>query len=149
MFKWWHKVRDGTMSRDVFQKKMLPVVLEVVDLLAQGTSCRNTKTAGTCAHILNLQDALWTFIFIAGVEPTNNLAERIIRRAVLWRKTSFGTQSEKGSRFVERILTVTATLKLQDRHVLSYLTEAIEAGRRGVAAPSLLPKAAAQAALAA
>lgn len=149
MFKWWHKVRDGTMSRDAFQKKMLPVAIEVGELLAQGLRCRNTKTAGTCAHILNLEWALWTFVLTAGVEPTNNLAERIIRAAVLWRRTSFGTQSEAGSRFAERILTATATLKLQDRHVLSYLTEAIDAHRRGVAAPSLLPRPAVQVALAA
>ncbi len=148
-FKWWHKVRDGTMSRDAFQKRMLPVAIEVGTLLADGTRCHNTKTAGTCAHILEMEQALWTFVLTAGVEPTNNVGERIIRRAVLWRKTSFGTQSVEGSRFAERILTVTATLKLQDRHVLSYLTEAIEAGRRGLASPSILPEPAAQAALAA
>ncbi len=139
MFKWWHKVRDGTMSHDAFQKKMLPVALEVVELLAQGTGCLNTRTAGTCAHILALEEALWTFVHDIAVHPTNNLAERIIRQAVLWRKTSFGTQSEAGSRFVERILTATATLKLQNRNVLSYLTDAIDAHRRGVSAPSLLP----------
>lgn len=149
MFKWWHKVRDGTMSRDAFQKKMLPVALEVGDLLAQGSRCRNTKTAGSCAHILNLEMALWTFVLTEGVDPTNNFGERTIRKAVLWRKTSFGTQSEEGSRFAERILTVAATLKLQNRHVLSYLTEAIEAGRRGLATPSLLPRPVAQLALAA
>jgi len=139
MFKWWHRVRDGTMSREAFQKKMLSVALGVGELLAQGTRCGNKKTAGTCSHILALEWALWTFVLHEGVEPTNNFAERIIRAAVLWRKTSFGTQSPCGSRFVERILTVTATLKLQDRHVLTYLTEAIRAHRIGSAPPSLLP----------
>ncbi len=139
MFKWWHKVRDGTMSRATFQRNMAPIIDEVSDLLAQGTRCRTGKTAGTCAHILVTEWALWTFVFVDGVEPTNNLAERMLRAAVLWRKSCFGTQSEAGSRFVERILTATATLKLQQRHVLTYLTEAIKAHRRGVAAPSLLP----------
>lgn len=149
MFKWWHKVRDGTMSRDVFQKKMKPLALGIVESLIQGAGCRNAKTAGSCAHMLGLQEALWTFVFIEGVEPTNNFAERIVRAAVLWRRTSFGTQSERGSRFVERILTASATLKLQDRHALSYLTQAVDAHRRGQAPPSLLPTSAPHVALAA
>src|SRR5437763_15835742 len=74
-----------------------------------------------------------------GVEPTNNAAERSLRPGVQWRKGSFGTQSEEGSRFVESMLTVVATLKQQQRNVLAYLTAACEAALRGEAAPSLLP----------
>jgi transposase len=59
---------------------------------------------------------------LQGIEPTNNNAERPLRRAVLWLRTSFGTQSESGSRFVERILTVVITLRQQGRDVLDYLT---------------------------
>lgn len=149
MFKWWHRVRDGTMSRATFQRKMMPVIDQVGELLEQGSRCRTPKTAGTCAHILALEWALWTFVFVEGVEPTNNTAERTIRAAVLWQKTSFGTQSEAGSRFVERILTVTASLKLQQRHVLTYLTEAIQAHRTCSNPPSLLPTEEAQLAIAA
>jgi len=76
---------------------------------------------------------------VIGVEPTNNAAERAIRPGVLWRKGSFGTQSEAGSRFVESMMTVVATLKQQQRNVLAYLTEACDAALRGDAAPSLLP----------
>jgi len=83
--------------------------------------------------------ALWTFVDIEGVEPTNNLAEREIRPGVLWRNSSFGTQSKAGSRFVERIMTVVTTLKQQGRNPLDYLTEACEAANRGRSAPSLLP----------
>jgi hypothetical protein len=82
---------------------------------------------------------LWTFVQVEGVEPTNNTAERSIRPGVQWRKGSFGTQSEAGSRYVERIMTVVATLKQQNRNVLDYLTAAHEAALRGEAAPSLLP----------
>ncbi len=71
-----------------------------------------------------LEAALWTFVRVRGVEPTNNDAERALRRAVLWRRKSFGTQSEVGSRFVERILTVVTTLRQQGRNVLEYLTAA-------------------------
>ena len=87
----------------------------------------------------NLTMPLWTFVQVAGVEPTNNAAERSIRPGVLWRKGSGGTQSEAGGRFVESMLTVVSTLKQQQRNVLAYLTAACEAALRGKAAPSLLP----------
>ena len=96
-------------------------------------------TAGTCRDILKRREALWTFVQVDGVEPTNNTAERSIRPGVLWRKRSFGTQSEEGSRFVESMITVVATLQQQQRNVLEYLTEACDAALRGDAAPSLLP----------
>jgi transposase len=76
---------------------------------------------------------------VEGVEPTNHAAERSIRPGVQWRKGSFGTQSEAGSRFVESLMTVVATLKQQQRNVLEYLTAAHEAALRGATAPSLLP----------
>lgn len=139
MFAWWHKVRDGTMSQTTFQNKMKPVQAKVGKLLRQGTKCNHSKTAGTCRDILKREAALWTFVHIEGVEPTNNLAERQIRPGVLWRKGSFGTQSKAGSRFAERIMTVVATLKQQKRNVLDYLTAASEAANCNRQAPSLLP----------
>ena len=87
--------------------------------------------AGRCREILKLEGALFTFVRVTGVEPTNNIAERAIRPAVLWRKGSFGTDSEQGSRFVERILTVVTTLRLQQRNVLDYVTSACVAHRHG------------------
>ncbi len=76
---------------------------------------------------------------VEGVEPTNNAAERAIRPGVLWRKGSFGTQSTQGSRFVETMMTVVATLKQQHRNVLAYMTDAGQAAYTGMPAPSLLP----------
>ena len=139
MFRWWHEVRDGTMSRATFQEKMQTVQREVGELLRQGTACNHSKTAGTCRDILKREQALWTFVRVEGVEPTNNLGERQVRPGVLWRKNSFGTQSQAGSRFAERIMTVVATLKQQHRNVLDYLTEACDAANWGRRAPSLLP----------
>lgn len=139
MFEWWYKVRDGTMSRTTFQNEMKPVQDKVGKLLRQGTDCNHSKTAGTCRDILKREAALWTFVHIEGVEPTNNLAERQIRPGVLWRKGSFGTQSKAGSRFAERIMTVVATLKQQKRNALDYLTEACDAANWNRQAPSLLP----------
>lgn len=139
MFEWWHEVRDGAMNRATFQKKMQVVQEKVGKLLRQGTACDHEKTAGTCRDIIKREEALWTFVWVEGVEPTNNLAERQVRPGVLWRKHSFGTQSEAGSRFVERIMTAVATLKQQHRNVLDYLIEACDAANWGRPVPSLLP----------
>jgi len=139
MFTWWHRVREGTLQRSTFRAYMTPLRREIERLLAAGRHCGVPKTEGTCRDILKRRAALWTFVQVDGVEPTNNTAERAIRPGVLWRKGSFGTQSEAGSRFVESMLTVVTTLKQQQRNVLEYLTEACEAALRGDAAPSLLP----------
>jgi len=139
MFKWWHRVRDGTMTREKFQSRMRKVERRVGELLREAVVCAEDKTAGMAAEILKLEGAMWTFVEVEGIEPTNNFGENTIRHAVMYRKTSFGTQSPEGSRFVERILTVVTTLRLQKRNVLEYLTAAINAHRRGGVAPSLLP----------
>ena len=118
MFDDWHRVRDGTLARADFQHSMVPLSGELVELLREGSRCDAPKVAGRCREILKLEGALFTFVRVAGVEPTNNLAERAIRPAVLWRKGSFGTDSEQGSRFVERILTVVTTLLLLQCNVL-------------------------------
>jgi transposase len=139
MFTWWHRVREGTLNRSTFRSYMTPLRREVERLLEVGSRCGVPKTAGTCQDILKRREALWTFVQVDGVEPTNNVAERSLRPGVLWRKGSFGTQSEDGSRFVENMMTVVATLKQQQRNVLEYLTAAHEAALRGEAAPSLIP----------
>jgi len=139
MFTWWHRVREGTLQRSTFRSYMTPLRCEVERLLEAGSRCGVPKTAGTCRDILKRRQALWTFVQVAGVEPTNNTAERSIRPGVLWRKGSFGTQSAEGSRFVESMLTVVTTLKQQHRNVLEYLTAACAAALQGEAAPSLLP----------
>jgi transposase len=139
MFQWWYRVRDGTLVHRTFASYMWPVRQEVERLLEAGQTCGVPKTEGTCRELLKLRQALWTFVRHEGVEPTNNAAERAIRPGVLWRKGSFGTQSTEGSRFVEAMMTVGATLKQQHRHVLTYVTAACEAALCGAPAPSLLP----------
>ena len=139
MFHWWHRVRDGTLTHASFRTYMQPIRREVERLLEAGQTCGTAKTEGTCREILRLRQALWTFVRHEGVEPTNNAAERAIRPGVLWRKSSFGTQSAGGSRFVEAMMTVVATLKQQHRNVLAYLTDTCKKALRGEPAPSLLP----------
>jgi transposase len=139
IFYYWRKVKDGTISRNQFKKLMGPTRNHIESLLEEGRRCGNKKTAGTCKKILKVREALWAFIENEGVEPTNNLAEQIIRRIVIWRKTSFGTQSERGTLYLERIMTVVSTCKMQRRNVLDFITDAIRAHLGGVPAPSLLP----------
>jgi transposase len=139
MFRAWHKVRDGTLTRAQFQLAMRPVRRRILALLEEGRGLPCRKVRGMCKHILGLQGALFTFIDHQGVEPTNNAAERALRFAVLWRKGCFGSDSVRGSRFVERILTVRATLRTQQRDLYAYLTAACTAALNGTAPPSLLP----------
>jgi transposase len=140
LFGLWYKVRDGTRSRAWLARQLERRVRpEVRALLEQGAACGCAKTAGMCAEILKVEAALWTFAHHEGVEPTNNAAERALRPAVVWRKKSYGCHSEEGCRFVERLLSVTATLRLRGQPVLEYLVEALDAHRSGLPIPQLLP----------
>ena len=144
MFRWWHRVRDGTIDRRRFQAIAARLRREVKAALGGSQRCGCVKTAATCFEVLKVEEGLWTFVRAEGVEPTNNASERALRHAVIWRRISGGTDSADGSRFVERMLTVVATCRQQGRNVLDYLTSCFEADRRGQAIPSLLPVATAE-----
>jgi transposase len=90
--------------------------------------------------LLEGEEHLWAFRRERGIEPMNNAAERALRHAVLWRKSSGGTASGWGSRFVERVLSVAATCRQQGRNVLGFLTECFRAQQAGRGLPSLLFK---------
>jgi hypothetical protein len=140
MFRWWHEFKAGSLSRSGFQERMGPLIERVEAFLEEGAASGHKKTAGRCREILKLRAALWTFVAREGVEPTDNAAERALRPAVIWREGSFGSASERGSRFVERMLTVAATCRQQGQNVLDHLVAACEAHARGEPAPSLLPQ---------
>src|SRR5262245_30078279 len=135
---WWYRVRDPTLSRSTFERYAAELRPWVRSQLEAGAACACAKTAGTCREILAVEPALWTFARVEGVEPTNNAAERALRHAVLWRKTSNGTESGVGSRFVGNILTVVATCRQQGRNVLECLTASCRARLEGLAPPTLL-----------
>lgn len=111
LFEWWHRVRDGTLARSSFRsyvgrlRNRMRVYLEAVAARA------NRRAAALPRGILRLERAMWTFVRVTGVEPTNNAAERVLRPAVLWRKGCFGSRSRVGHAFVERMMTVVATLR--------------------------------------
>ena len=115
MFHWWRRVRDGTLARSSFQKYVGPLRHAVREQLERGAECSCKKTAGTCRKLLKQESAMWTFVWVEGVEPTNNGPERTLRHGVLWRKSSGGTDSPAGSRFVQRMLSVAATCRQQKR----------------------------------
>lgn len=139
LFSAWDRVRDGTLAWADFQVARLPLMTRVRPLLEEGAVGVDAKAQGPCRNLLKREAALWTFVWEADVEPTNNRAERALRRAVVWRRRSFGTQSAAGSQFVERILTAVPTLGQQRRDVLDYLTAACTAAICKQPAPSLLP----------
>ena len=138
MMDWWHRVGAGTLQRQTFQRRMVAVRARVGRLLRSAAARAESKTAGMCAEILKLEPAIWTFVDVEGIEPTNNTGERGIRPAVLWRKGSFGNDSANGSRFTERILTTIATVRMHGGNVLDYLTKACTEYRTIGVAPSLL-----------
>jgi transposase len=141
LFEYWYAYRNTVIDRAGLQAALIPVQSAIRERLEQGCRERWQRIAGLSRELLKLWPALWTFVTTEGVEPTNNAAERALRPAVLWRKGCFGTRSVEGSRFVERMLTVSATCAQHNRHLLTFLTEAIDAHWRGVPAPVLVPPA--------
>jgi transposase len=113
LFHHWHRVREGTLDRAGFASRAARLRRQIKQARSDGASGPCATTATTCRELLRLEPFLWTFVTMPGVEPTNNQAERERRHAVLLRKISGGTDSEVGSRFVERLLTARATCRLQ------------------------------------
>jgi transposase len=138
VFELWHLFRGGGLTRQQLDNRMAPLILELLSVLQQGERSRDCKTARFCGRVLAVYPALWAFVAMEGVEPTNNHAERVQRLAVLYRKNCFGCHSDSGCRFVERLLTVVQTLRLQRRSVLQYLKETLLAHRTGQPKPKLV-----------
>jgi len=137
MFKWWHELGDGKISRATFRTRMRSVRRDVEEFLEMGEE--QSSQSGKFKDILKHREALWTFVDVEGVEPTNNHAEQQVRHPVLIRKISGGTQSERGSRFIERMLTTVASLRRQQRNIHAFLTESCVARTSNTAPPSLIP----------
>ncbi len=125
-------------DRERMQRELRPTWERLVRLLVRGAESRHKKVRGTSRHLLDRAEALLTFADVPGVSPTNNTAERAVRKPVLWRKGCYGSQSERDLRFVERILTVTATLRQRGDDVFDYLVAATNAAVRGQPPPALV-----------
>ena len=109
--------------------------LEVV--LERAVAANIDGLSGSCADMLEHRQALWTFVTLDDVEPTNNHAEREIRAFVLWRKRSYGTQSDRGNVFAERVMTVAHTARKQNKNVFAFLTACCRARAGNGSRPSL------------
>jgi transposase len=148
LFELWHRVRDGTLARCTFcelvqdiRRDLKATLQEAADYeIATREKTPLAKTVRTCRQLLKVEPAMWLFVTTVDVEPTNNAAQRAIRPAVIWRRTSFGSQTQAGSTFVARMLTVVLTLRSQQRNVLDFMTQAIVAARFAKRAPCLLPE---------
>jgi transposase len=147
LFNLWHQFRNDQLTRielaqavEPIQAKFSSILMEAAELqIGEHEKTPLAKTVRTCRNLLKLFDSLWLFVRQEGIEPTNNAAERAIRPAVIWRRTSFGSDSLAGSEFVSRLLTVVSSLHLQERNILDFLVESISAARSGAVPPSLLP----------
>lgn len=136
----WHRYRSGELTQERFRVEVTARPEELRAPLRWGAEHGSRQTRALCRDLLAHWPSLWTWLEVEGGEPTNNAAERALRPAVLWRKSSFGHQSETGEQFVERMLTAVTTLRLQGRNIWSYLVATCEAARQGTSTPSLLPQ---------
>ena len=141
VFLSWRHFQDGLLTRNELQRHMgvfvIPPVRALLRLGSVGQGC-TPKTRGTCMHLLPHLDCLWTYLYHEGVEPTNNLAERDLRPSVIQRKVSYGTQSDAGGAFLERMLTVVVTFKKQSKNIFDYLIACFHAHSRDGPIPSPL-----------
>jgi len=149
LFRLWHRfrgdVRDRRGNPQPIDRRQL--ILKSIPLQKKLFALAEAHLDDADSEVCNLARALFihcerlfTFLEADDVEPTNNVVERALRTPVQWRKTSFGNRSRNGELATARLLTVTQTCKKQQRHVLTYLTDAVRCYRRQAAAPSLLPQ---------
>jgi len=138
VFAAWHAFQAGKVTRRKLKTLIEPLQRRLSKALVEGGLGDDARVAKFCENVLLLEPALWTFVTHEGVEPTNNYMERLLRRAVLWRRRSFGCNSASGCRFVERILTVVQTCRLHGKNTLEYLYNAVRNHRVGQSCPGLL-----------
>lgn len=140
MFGFWHSYLDGKIDEFKLRQEFIALRARFGKLLRLGQETSDPKAGRFCNNLLSLWPALWNFIKCPKIlQPTNNRAEQAIRQGVIGRLLSLGSQSERGLRFVERMLTVVTTLRKQGRKVLAFIEEALRSFRIGGIPPSLLP----------
>ena len=120
-------------------ERIAPLKAELWTLLAQAArkSARNRRHRTFAKNLRKRWPALWTFTTVPGVEPTNNHAERGLRGAVIYRKLSLGSQTDRGERTIERLLSASITCRLQQRLLFAYLADVLSAKARGNPIPLL------------
>ncbi len=138
LFEAWHAF-DEHQDRERLAAELKPIQIAMRELLERAArkSKRTRHHRVFANNLLKIWPALWTFVSVAGVEPTNNAAERSLRGPVIHRKLSHGTRSHDGERFIERALSASVTCRLQGRSLFLYLAELFGANARGDPLPAL------------
>ena len=139
MFRLWWKFRAGLIDRTQLIDRCKPIKSKFRSLAVSYWDSCDSETANLANAFGAHHERLFTFLEEPGVEPTNNAAERALRTAVQWRKISFGNRSSEGELAVGRLLTAVQTCRMQNRHVLGYLTSAVISHRHRTPGPTLLP----------
>ncbi len=139
VFKAWRAFQHEHQDPERLATEIEPVQTELQELLTHaGRKSPRTRLHRVFANnLLKIWPALWTFVTIDGVQPTNNPAERALRGPVIHRKLSHGTRSQNGERFAERALSAAATCRQQHRSLFEFLAELITAHNRGDPLPAL------------
>jgi transposase len=139
LFGAWHAF-DDHQDRARLAAEMAPIQTQLRALLEDaGRNSKRTRLHRRFANnLLKIWPALWTFVTVEGVEPTNNAAERSLRGPVIHRKLSHGTRSTNGETFIERALSASVTCRLQHRSLFAYLAELLGAHPRGDPLPTLV-----------
>lgn len=137
VFAAWKRHKTGLVNRRSLRKALDPLKRKLRAALEQGQKLANDKTAGTCRALLRDEGCLWRFAEVEGGEPTNNTAERALRGPVILRKTSFGSQSRRGSVFLERVWSVVESCRAQGRDVLDFVAESCSCLWNGRSPPTL------------
>jgi transposase len=137
IFEYWSQFKESQLSRAQLIVRMAPVRLHLEALLERAAGAKLKGISGSCRDILEHREALWTFVEHAGVGPTNNHAEQELRAFVLWRRRSFGSQSERGDLFAAHLMTIAHTARKQGRDVLAFLEACCAPRPDGAHAPSL------------
>jgi transposase len=148
LFRLWYRFRGDLrdrrgnpqpLNRQQLYLKSIPLQKKLLALAEAHLDDGDREVRNMATALFTHFERLFTFLEEEGVEPTNNISERMLRMAVQWRKICFGNRSRSGELAVSRLLTVAQTCRLQQRHVLGYLTDAVRCHRRQAPAPSLLP----------
>jgi len=139
LFRLWWKFRCGLIDRSQLLDRSKRIKSKFRSLAVSYWDSCDRETANLANAFGEHHQRLFTFLEEPGVGPTNNAAERALRTAVQWRKISFGNRSSQGEIAVGRLLTVVQTCRMQQRHVLGYLTSAVVSHRNRTPAPNLLP----------
>jgi transposase len=138
LFRLWRRFKHGLITRATLRRRLTLLRHRMHNLLKRGLRCTVSKARYFCRNLKKVYGGLWTFARVAGIEPTNNHAERMLRHAVIWRKKCFGSHSPSGCRYVERMLSVIQTLSLQNRQTIDFLAASVQSHRLTTPSPSLV-----------